>query len=108
MACNPEKLEYKQGELFYEGVEKSTAQKLGQYLEDEGYFNDNVAATVKLSKSEDHYIIQFIMKEIVLDNPHIEAAFQYYLQDFRDLLDNESVIVQICDDRLKVLKEIKE
>lgn len=110
LACNQygEKLEYNGGEVYYtDNVTKQEAQKLGEYLVKENFF-DGKPKTVQLDKSGSTYQFRMVVqKEKQNDEATANIMKLFAGQISSDVFDNAPVEMHICNEKLETLKVIK-
>jgi hypothetical protein len=110
LACNQygEKLEYNGGEVYYtENVTKQDAQKLGDYLVAQKFF-DGTPKTVQLDKSGSTYQFRMVVqKEKQNDETTANIMKLFAAQISSEVFNDAPVELHICDDQLKTVKVIK-
>ncbi len=110
LACSSfgEKLEFNGGELYYtKNVNESEAKKLGEYLVKTGYFSGK-PATVQLDKSGTTYQVRLVIKkELQNDKEFAEAAKESASQFSKEVFNNATTEIHICDDQLKTIQVVK-
>lgn len=100
---------YGKNHVYYtDAISESEARKLGDYLKPY-FFNDNSKADVKLDKENDTYIFCMPIKDAsdINDQEFINAMKECPKDLSKDVFNNKTVRVDICDDKFKVLKSIE-
>jgi hypothetical protein len=101
------KLSFNNGELYYtESVQKSDAEKLGSYLQNEGFFNGE-KRTVQLNKNGKTWEFRMVVKEgTENDDQYINLFGFFSLQLSKAVFDNQPVDIHLCNNELETLKVI--
>lgn len=104
---NTSKLKFNEGELlFTKEVQKSDAQKLGNYLKNEGFFNGE-KRTVQLDKNGNTWEFRMVVKKgTENDDQYINLFGFFSLQLSKAVFNNEPVDIHLCNDKLETLKVI--
>ena len=104
---NGNKLIFNKGELYYtEEVQKADAQKLGSYLENEGFFNDE-KRTVQLDKNGKTWIFRMVVKTGTENDDQYINLFGFFSSQLsKAVFNNEPVDIHLCNEKLETLKEI--
>lgn len=110
LACSQygEKLEYNGGEVYYtENVTKQEAQKLGEYLVAQKFFDGN-PKTVQLDKSGSTYQFRMVVQKEKQNDEATAVIMKVFAQQISsDVFNDAPVELHICDESLKTLKVIK-
>ena len=108
-ACsqNGNKLKFGNGELFYtEEVQKSDAQKLGEYLLKEGFFNEE-KRTVQIDKNGKTWDFRMVVKKGAEDDDQFTYLFGFFsAQLSKAVFNNDPVDIHLCNEKLETLKLI--
>ncbi len=101
-------LSYNKSKVYYtDNVTKSEAEKLGDYLESQDFFNADSEADVKIDKENDIYIFSLIIDEKYLDEKEIMDNMKLICTELSEnVFDNNDVRLDLCDGRFKVLKSV--
>lgn len=102
-----EKLEFNGGELYYtEGVSEEEANKLGDYLVKEGYF-DGEEKSVQLQKDGDHFVFRAVIQEDYMEDENIAKVFEVVgAQISQAVFNGAPVDVHLTDEYLETKKTI--
>ncbi len=102
-----EKLEFNNGELYYtEQVTKDQANKLGNFLVENKFFDGN-AKSVQLTKSGEVFQFRMVVKEDAeKDSTTIGFAKLFAMMISMQVFDNKPVIVHFTDDQFKTKLEV--
>ncbi len=102
-----ERLMFNGGELYYTSrVTKQEAQKLGEYLVGQGFF-DGTRKSVQLDKRGETYLFRAVMKKNVQDNEVAHRLFQLFAIGLSlRVFDGSPVEIHLCDERLRTKKVI--
>ncbi len=100
-------LKFNQGQLFYTStVSESEAQKLGQYLVQQGFF-DGKEKSIQLNKSGNIYQFRMVIKKGYEQDPNfINFAKQISQELSKDVFNDAPVEIHLCNDNLQTLKTI--
>jgi hypothetical protein len=100
-------LSFNKGELYYtESVQKSDAQKLGSYLQNEGFFNGE-KRIVQLNREGKLWEFRMVVKKgTETDDEYINLFGFFSLQLSKAVFDNQPVDIHLCNDKLETLKVI--
>lgn len=100
-------LKFNQGQLFYTStVSESEAQKLGQYLIQQGFF-DGKEKSIQLNKSGDIYQFRMVIKKGYEQDPNfINFAKQISQELSKDVFNDAPVEIHLCNQNLQTLKTI--
>ena len=101
-------LDYNKNQLYYtDNVTEAQAKKLGDYLKSEGFFKDDSETTVKIDKQEDTYVFSMIIIAEYLNNEEVLNNMKLVSNELSvNVFENNKVIVDLCNNRFKVLKSI--
>jgi len=102
------KLEFKKGELYYtENVTEAEAKKLGDYLLEQGYFDDTETRTVQLDKKDGTPHVRFVVKEEYQTSPKsIELFTPIGAELSKAVFGNAKIVVDICNETLETKQTI--
>jgi hypothetical protein len=102
-----DKIPFEESEVFYKApVTKAEAQKLGEYLVKNKFFDEN-PKSVQLLKEGDTYLFRMVAKEGVdKDESYAKIAETFAIQMSDDLFEGKMVEFHICDDQFKALRKI--
>jgi hypothetical protein len=93
------------GEVFYkgDGVTERDAQKLGNYLKEEEYFDNETAKSVQLMKSKEGYDLHFVVDEKkAKETPGIDNTFRLIGAAISEnVFSGKPVNVYLSDSKLK-------
>ena len=99
---------FKRGELWYRPpVSAAEARRVGDFLTEAGYFNDDVAVTVQLAKEQDRYQVRFVVqpdhRDDLLSNIVLGSMGREIGQR---ILGGQVVQVALVDPQLQPLKAV--
>lgn len=96
------------GEVLYDGsVEEAEAQALANYLVATEYFSGR-PASVRLTKEDGAFHVQFVIMEKFRDDPSMDAAFSYLaLGISEEVFADAETIAHVCDEELENIREIR-
>jgi len=102
-----DKIPFDESEVYYKApVTKEEAQKLGNYLVKQSFFDKN-PKSVQLLKEGDTYQFRMVAKEGVdKDEAYAKIAETFAIHLSRDLYEGKLVEFHICDDQFKTLRTI--
>lgn len=105
--CYGDKLEVNGGEVYYkEGASEADAQKLGDFLNEIGYFNGE-EKSVQLQKEGNRFIFRAVIQEEYMDDPKIASAFEIIGAQISKLVfDGAPVDVHLTDEYLETKKTV--
>ena len=105
--CYGDKLEVNAGEVYYkEGASEADAQKLGDFLNEIGYFNGE-EKSVQLQKKGDRFIFRAVVQDEYVDDPEIASAFEIIGAQISTMVfDGAPVDVHLTDEYLETKKTI--
>lgn len=100
------KLDFKKGELYYtSNVTEDEAKKLGNYLTEIDYFNDQEKLSVQLDKANDTYQVRFVVKDGIENNEQIQQQFKQLAKIMSGkVFGGAKTEVHFTDQHLKTLK----
>lgn len=103
-----QKLMFKSNELYYtENVQKSDAEKLGNYLSEQGFFTENSKISVKIDKKSTTYEFSLIVDKSRLGDKEVEQSIKYLGEVLsKNVFNNNNVDINLCDSVFKPLKTI--
>lgn len=113
-SCSPygEKIEMNsKSEVYYkEGATKAEAQKLGDFLLRNNYFDDQSEKSVQVLKAKDTAVVKFVVNEEKLKgNSEAELAFQYMHMLLRDsVFAGKPTRLIIANDDFDDIRTVKE
>jgi len=98
-----EKVEFGDSEVYYKDpATQAEAQKLGEFLEKNGYFGKDKGNSVQLKKENDTYQVRFAVKEDAWKEAKYKLAFMLMRFQLKTaVFPGEKVEVHLCDDHLK-------
>jgi len=104
---NRNKLEFNNGELYYtKEVQKADAQKLGNYLQNEGFFNGE-KRTIQLDKNGRTWEFRMVVKKgTENDDQYINLFGFFSLQLSKAVFNNDPVDIHLCNDKLETRRVI--
>jgi hypothetical protein len=112
-SCNSgygEKLMFEKGELFFtKNVEKSEAEKLGEYLLINGYFDSQVSKSVQLDKKNGVYQFRAVVQSGKETDELTQMSFAVlgaYIK--QDVFANQPFEVHLCNEKLETLLVLDE
>ena len=96
------------GEVLYDGsVEEAEAQRLANYLVATEYFSGK-PASVRLTKEDGVFHVQFVIMEKFRDDLTLDAAFSYLaLGISEEVFGDAETVAHVCDEELNNLREIR-
>jgi hypothetical protein len=99
------RLEFNGGELYYTAtVTPAEAQKLGQYLIKEKFF-DGTPKSVQLNKNKSTYEFRFVVKKgLDTDPSFVDLAKVFCKELSEDVFEGSPVETHFCDDQLRTLR----
>jgi hypothetical protein len=102
------KLEFNGSELtYFKPVLNDEAKKLGEYLIEGGFFNEN-PKSVELRKEGTIYYFRFVIKpEMDKDEQYIELVRNYSSELSLNVFSGSLVKIHLCDDNFVTLREVK-
>lgn len=103
------KLTFNGGDLYYTSqVTEADAQKLGNYLVKEKFF-DGTSKTVQLNKNGETYEFRMVMIKDGEKAPNTVETFTAVSKELSEnVFSGGKVVVHLCDDRLKTLRVVPE
>ena len=103
------KLTFNGGDLYYTSqVTEADAQKLGNYLVKEKFF-DGTKKTVQLNKNGETYEFRMVMIKDAEKAPNTVETFTAVSKELSEnVFNGGKVVVHLCDDHLKTLRAIPE
>jgi hypothetical protein len=104
-----QKLVFGPGEEVYytRDVTEAEARRLGQFLQEDGYFAGRGPSSVQLSRETDRIVVSFVVKRNAWKDPQIVAGFREIGQDISTrLYGGRLVEVRLCDEELTVQKKV--
>lgn len=102
------KLTFEKGEVYYkEPVTKEQARRVGDYLLEIGYFDDEKAKTVQLRKSSGKIQLRFVLSDPSSAGEDMQQRFKMLGGLLsHNKLDGAPVEVHLCDRRLRTKKTL--
>ena len=103
------KLTFGASELYYkDGVSKEEAQKLGEYLQAQGFFDDQAPKSVQIVKKDDRYIFKLIIEPDKIVEEGTERSLRFASMDIAaDVFNQAKVDIDLTDELFKTQKTIK-
>ncbi|MFL0268051.1 hypothetical protein [Candidatus Clostridium radicumherbarum] len=103
-----QKLMFNGSELYFtENVQKSDAEKLGTYLSEQGFFNENRKVSVKIDKKSTTYEFSLIIDKSSLEDKNLEQSAKDMSTELsKNVFNNNKVNINLCDNVFKPLKTI--
>jgi hypothetical protein len=103
-----EKLVYGRGEeLYYKGVPKEDADRLGRFLQAQGYFNNQGGKTVVLAREEGRLIMSIVLVANSWNNPQAIQEFRQFSQMIsQQVFSGQPVQIRLCDEHLRVQRTL--
>jgi hypothetical protein len=114
ISCSPygDKVEINSKSEVYikDGGNKEDAKRLGEFLLDINYFDEQVQKSVQLVKSKDTFVVKFVINEEKLKgNPQAESGFSYMHMLLRDsVFSGKPTKVVLTDEKFKTIRSIQE
>jgi hypothetical protein len=104
---NGNKLKFNEGELYFtDQVQKSDAEKLGSYLETEGFFNGE-KRSIQLNKNGKTWEFRMVVKKGTESDDQYINLFGYFgIQLSKAVFNNEPVDIHLCNERFETLMVI--
>jgi hypothetical protein len=105
-----EKLSYKKGELYFtKKVTKEEAQKLADYLQGVGFFNDDKRTSAQLDKSgTDTFLCRFVVIDSFLNKPEMYAYWSAQAASMsKNVFADKPVLVHFCDAYFETKKVVQ-
>jgi hypothetical protein len=100
------RLTFNKGELYYTAaVTRDEAQKLGDFLVGDGYFDGN-ETTVQLNKAGGVYEVRLVVKPGSDLDPHLFEFTLFARKISKDVFDSAPVDIHLCDQELKTLRVV--
>lgn len=102
------KLSFGAGELFYKNeVTKADAEKLGNYLLAEGFFDERAPRSVQLLFHEGSYIFRMVTNEELQQDPDLARTMRFVSMDMAaDVFEGANVDIELTDDLFNTIKTI--
>lgn len=103
-----DKMTFGAGEVFYkDGATKDEAEKLGNYLLAEGFFDEESPKSVQISKKNDTYIFKMATQDDYIRDVNFERSVEFITMDLSaDVFNNAKVDVYLTDEMFNTEKEI--
>ncbi|MDP4145908.1 MAG: hypothetical protein Q8936_15710 [Bacillota bacterium] len=103
-----QKLIFKGNELYYtDRVSKQDAENLGNYLSEQGFFNENRKTSVKIDKLSNTYKFSLIIDKNHLEDKELEQSVKDMINILsKNVFNSNKVDIVLCDDVFKPLKTI--
>jgi hypothetical protein len=102
-ACNDygKKLTFKKGEVYFKGdITEKEAQKLGDYLLGQEYFDDQTTKSVQLIKKDGNYVCRFVVDKNKVTTA-IEEGFKLLKEMISvNVFEKKKTIIELCDEKL--------
>jgi hypothetical protein len=103
------KLVFGAGDEVYFSKEATVAEamQLGQFLQDDGYFDRPTASRVQLAHESDHITISFVVSRDAWNDQQIIASYRSMGEDISEsVFAGKPVEVRMCDEELTVRKKL--
>lgn len=102
------KLTFGAGEVFYkDGVTHEEAEKLGNYLLQQAFFDDESPKSVQIVKKDGTYIFRMVTQESYIRDEKFERTVQFITMDLSaDVFDNAKVDVHLTNETFETQKEV--
>ncbi len=100
-------IEGTKGEVYYkDGASQADARKLGDFLKSDGFFTNERAASVQVSKDGDSYVIRFVYtKDYYEKHPALDDFFKNYDETMsRELFGGKPINIMLTDKYFKAYK----
>ncbi len=103
-----QKLLFKGNELYYtERIPKQDVEKLGIYLSEQGFFNENRKASVKIDKLSNTYKLSLIIDKTRIEDRGLEQSAKDMINELcQNVFNDNKVEIVFCDNVFKPLKTI--
>lgn len=104
-----EKLSYKKGELYFtKKTTREEAQKLADYLQGEGFFNDEKRTSAQLDKSgTDTFLCRFVIVDTLINHPQVYAYWSARAADIsKKVFADKPVLIHFCDPYFETKKVV--
>ncbi len=104
------KLKYNNNDLFYtDNVSKEQAQKLGSYLQEVGFFEDNGKhLSVQLDRNADTLLFRMVTLDSFVNSPKFNDIAKTICTELSSkVFDNKPVVVHLCDDHLRTERIVR-
>lgn len=100
------KLMYGKGELYYtDPIGLSEAQKLGEWLRQNGFFTETKATAAHFGREQEVYQLRFVIDPSRLADPQISGAFIEFSRAIAEqVLGGSALLVHLCDQEFHTLK----
>ena len=100
-------LKFNGGQLFYtSAVSKEQADKLGDYLVKEKFFDGN-PKTVQLNKTGSTFEVRIVVKKGIEQDQKVVDVFKVMCKELsKDVFNAAPVDIHLCDENLKTLKVV--
>lgn len=104
-----EKIPYGKSEVYYtDNVSKEQAQKLGDYLQANQFFQEGRKISVQLDKAADTMLFRMVVLDnFVNDSSYIENAKFSVSKLSKDVFDMKPTIFHFCDDHFKTVRIVR-
>ena len=102
-------IEGTKGEVYYlNGATQNEAQKLGNFLKQDGYFGNVKRESVQVDKKNDKYLVTFVYdKDYYQKTPGLEDFFKNYtLRMSQEIFDGKKVDIALADKYFKDFQNI--
>lgn len=102
------KLLFNDNELYYTGnVQKDEAEKLGEYLKEQGLFGETGKISVKIDKESSTYKFSLIIDNSKLEDKNLELSAKAMSEELsKYVFNNDKVDIIFCNNVFKPLKVI--
>jgi hypothetical protein len=95
------------GEVYFkDGASQADARKLGDFLKSDGFFSDQRAASVQITKDGDNYLVRFVYnKDYYEKHPELDDFFKNYgARMSQELFEEKKVDIMLTDKYFKTFK----
>jgi hypothetical protein len=98
----------KKHSVYYkgDGIDEAQAKKLADYLKEQNYFQDSIAATVQLIKIKDTFNLNFVVDETKLTKGYETNFLLFGGFISESVFDKAPVTIQLTNDKLVPFKNL--
>lgn len=102
------RLSFQRGELYYnDPVTRDEAQRVGEYLVEEQFFNAEKAVTVQFDKERERYQLRFVVNPALAEGTLANVHFGVMGSDIAErVLNGVPLDVLLCDTNMKPLRTV--
>jgi len=103
-----QKLIFKGNELYYtERISRQDVEKLGIYLSEQGFLNENQKASIKIDKLWNTYKLSLIIDKTRIEDKELEQSAKDMINELsKNVFNDNKVDIVFCDNVFKPLKTI--